>query len=53
MNVVSVEPQFRPDSTDQAQGSPKVKKSTARRDRTYCFPSIANDIGDEYTDAPH
>src|SRR6266851_8670163 len=46
-------PQYTPDSTVQAQGSAKVKRALPAATATYCFPSTANDIGDEYTDAPH
>ena len=35
------------------QGSPKVKSADPAAMAMYCFPSTANDIGDEYTEEPH
>jgi hypothetical protein len=35
------------------QGSPNAKSADPAAMATYCFPSTANDIGDEYTDDPH
>jgi hypothetical protein len=35
------------------QGNAKVNNALPAATATYCFPSIAKDIGDEYTDAPH
>src|SRR5712664_680967 len=35
------------------RGRPKVKSADPAATATYCFPSTANDIGDEYTDDPH
>src|SRR5260370_33084760 len=36
-----------------AHGKANVKSADPAATATYCFPSIAKDIGDEYTDAPH
>src|SRR6267378_3727301 len=44
---------YSPDSPLRSQGSAKVKRALPAATATYCLPSIANDIGDEYTDAPH
>ena len=34
-------------------GSPNANKALPAATAIYCFPSTANDIGDEYTEAPH
>src|SRR6202521_6408170 len=36
-----------------AYGKLNVNSTDPAATATYCFPSIANVIGDEYTDAPH
>jgi len=39
--------------TSLPQGKPNVNSALPAATATYCLPSTANDIGDEYTDAPH
>jgi hypothetical protein len=41
------------DSLLKIHGNAKLKRALPAATATYCFPSIANDIGDEYPDAPH